>query len=171
VQQYLCALAKLLCSEKLLCSLCVRCKDVAADSRTAPKGRRPDCISGFSQLVLVVVRTMHVLIVTVFVRHIDVVQTVMAMRRLVRMLMHVEVLMLMGMTVGMLVGHVPMAVRMAMGVRVGMGVPMLVRMAVGMVMAMAMFLFAIRHLVLLRFGHDGPWRHDWADAGSVSTRI
>jgi hypothetical protein len=123
--------------------------------------------------VFVVVRTVHVLIVLVVVVHATLVQLIggVGMSRLVRMLMHVEVLMLMGMTVGMLVGHVPMAVRMAMGVRVGMGVPMLVRMAVGMVMAMAMFLFAIRHLVLLRFGHDGPWRHDWADAGSVSTRI
>lgn len=123
--------------------------------------------------MFVVVRTVHVLIVLVVMVHATLVQLIggVGMSSLVRMLMHVEVLMLMGMTVGMLVGHVPMAVRMAMGVRVGMGVPMLVRMAVGMVMAMAMFLFAIRHLVLLRFGHDGPWRHDWADAGSVSTRI
>ena len=93
------------------------------------------------------------------------------MSRLVRMLMHVPVLMLMRMTVGMLVGHVPVAVRMAMGVCMGMGVPMLVRMAVGMVMAMAMFLFAIRHLVLLRFGMMRLGVTTGRDAGSVSRAI
>ena len=90
-----------------------------------------------------VVRAVHVLVVSVVVIDLGIVQLVMFMRRLVPVLKHVTVLVVVRMAVGMLVHHVPMTVGMAVGVR--MRVAMRMRMAVGMVMAMAMLVVAVRH--------------------------
>jgi len=114
-------------------------------NRPAPFAARATSHDGETELMPMVVRAVHVLVVSVVVIDVGVVQLVMSMRRLVRVLMHVTVLMVMRMAVGMLVHHVAMTVRMAVGVRMRVGVAMLVRMAVRLVVAMAMLVFAVRH--------------------------
>ena len=125
-------------------------------NRPAPYAARAMSHDSKTELMPVVVRAVHVLVVSVVMIDLGVVQLAMSVCSLVRVLMHVSVLMVMRMAVGMLVHHVAMAVGVAVGVRMRVNVAMLVRIAVRLIMAVAMLVVAVRHLKVSGTGVNSP---------------